>query len=443
MVDAVGPVNTYNDISINWKKLTASEVKAHADNGEEVPVAILRWAEEYLQLANAPDDMTYDASGGVASAEIVDAADNTEGTETPEQAVETQEEEEVEAEDEKTDAQNERQTLTDSGVSLYDQGKIFIQRSITSAAGAVSASVRADNAASKGEKIATDATNTATKTENDIKATKTEFDELMRKLQNNPDSITTGDLNTINELNARMVEAGQVAQAQLANYSMQLNMIEAEFSQYMAAPPVATDYGTETVDIGSKLVTSNEQKQNLINNAASKNAGNDAIMAALDAAKISTFRFMFSSHYRMGLKAIAAGGVALDMGANGLETVTGSQARNHVSISTVNDAKSAVENITGVEALSLDTDTNPKTNAKREEETLIKETKQKNEEQTKDGDENKNSPKVTDYNEDKDKKNIIKKSEEQKQKEVGAIKDTNLITDSLEIKRRKKEQGLA
>ena len=443
MVDAVGPVNTYNDIAINWKKLTASEVKAHADNGEEVPLAILRWAEEYLQLANAPDDMTYDASGGVASAEIVDAADNAEGTETPEQAVETQEEEEVEAEDEKTEAQNERQTLTDSGVSLYDQGKIFIQRSITSAAGAVSASVRADNAASKGEKIATDATNTATKTENDIKATKAEFDELMKKLQSNPDSITTGDLNTINELNARLVTVGQIAQAQLANYSMQLSMIESEFSQYMTAPPIATDYGTETVDIGSKLVTSNEEKQNLINNAATKNAGNDAIMAALDAAKISTFRFMFSSHYRMGLRAIAAGGVALDTGANGLDIVTGSQARNHVSISTVNDAKSVVENVTGVEALTFDTDANPKTNARREEETKIEEIKQNNEEQTTDGNENKNSPKVTDYNEDKDKKNVIKKSEEQKQKEVGAIKDTNLITDSLEIKRRKKEQGLA
>lgn len=458
MVDAVGPVNTYNNLAIiNWKQLTAEEVISYSQKGEDVPAEVLRWAQEYLKLTNAPDNVTYDSSGGVVEpneptlaaktnnkteeVKVTEGTEETGGTEETEETDDTENTEEPK-EEEKTAAQSERQTLADNGVSLYEQGKIFIQKSITSAGGALAAGIKSDSAASNGEKIAENATNLAAKTEENIKETKTEFDALMTKLRNNPESITTGDLNTINELNAQMTQAGQSAQAQLANYSMQLDMIEAEFAQYVTVPPVATDYGTETVGIGSELVSGNTDKQNSIKSAATANAGNNAAMAALEKAKINTFRFIFSRNYRMGVRAIATGGVALDVGTNSLEFINENQARNKESISAVNDAQTTVENMTGVEAATFEADTTPKTNEKKEDNAKIEETKQENQKTT-DGDENKTSPKVTDYNEDEDKKNIIKKSAEQKQKEIGAVKDTNLITDSLEIQRRKKEQGLA
>ena len=435
MVDAIAPVNTRNDISINWKKLKPSEIIQHANEGKEIPLEVLKWAEDYLKLANAPDDVTYDSSGGVAEPAIVDAAENTEGVETPEQQKNTKEEEEVQKKEETTAAEDERQTLANSGVSLYDQGKIFIDRSDTASSDTKSAMESATNSVSKGEVIAANAEETATKTETDIKSAKTEYDNLMKKLKSNPDNITTGDLNRLNELGARMSAVGTKAQAELANYSAQLNKIETEFAQYDTVPPVASDYGAVTVGIGSELVTSDTAKQKSISTAAVDNAGNKAVAQALKATKVNAFRLIFDSHYRTGVKAITAGANALDTAAAGVANITASHTRNQTSLNTLTDAQNKVENLTGAGAQNININNNGKNTTQQ---------KTKGNTNTQNNTTNQNNttaktqtPQTTAQ---KETKYVVQKKEEAKQKEIGAIKDTTLITDDIELKNRKKAQ---
>ena len=76
MVDAIGsvsnkPIIKSKDTSINWKNCTADEIKEYKGQGQDVPVAILAWAEEIAKLSNAPDDVTYEMVNGSTSIEEI------------------------------------------------------------------------------------------------------------------------------------------------------------------------------------------------------------------------------------------------------------------------------------------------------------------------------------------------------------------------------------
>ena len=61
MVDAI---NSYSgvkpqDLTINWNDCTANEVLEYKDEGQEVPTAILAWAEDMSKQQGA-DEVTYE-----------------------------------------------------------------------------------------------------------------------------------------------------------------------------------------------------------------------------------------------------------------------------------------------------------------------------------------------------------------------------------------------
>lgn len=67
MVDAISafnankPTNPKTDLTINWNKLTVDEINEYEEQGQEVPEYIKKWAEYVENLANVPDDVTYES----------------------------------------------------------------------------------------------------------------------------------------------------------------------------------------------------------------------------------------------------------------------------------------------------------------------------------------------------------------------------------------------
>ncbi len=412
MVDAIGAVNSAmkaviqlrKDQSIDWYKLTAREILEYADQGEDVPVEILRWAEDYNKLTNVPDDVSYESVNG--------------STDTDEINAKAAESEDSDDEDESkevslTAAQQERQDLADDGVSLYSQGKVFVERSNDAASSVGQMEDNVQSAADRGETVASKAADRADETVNSAQSIRAELDELVAKVQNDMANVSPGDLNKIQQLGQRLNVMGTRAQAELADYDIQLREIDEQFAQYENVPPVATDYGTETVDIGSELVTRNSEKQDAINSAAADNAGSGAAKAAVKKARIHHWRFMFYRNYRMGIKALTAGGNALDAGVNGQASLDDAKSRNKDSIAEVGDAKSKVQDATYVEAYDI---------------------QMRNDESENNNDANSSDTTKT---QDSSQKTADSKTDE------NGVKDTAILTDPLEIQRRKEEQGLA
>lgn len=402
MVDAVDAINTASrtrlqqkkDLTLNWNKMSANEILTHAQKGDDIPVDILQWAEDYSKLINAPDDVTYESVNGSTNTEEIQ---ETSGEE------ETPDEEDAAEKITLSGAQQERQTLVDQGSSLYDQGKTFVGKSNDSTTSVGTMQDNVENLNSQGENIESEANS---KTENTISSTKSikdEYDKILKQVQDDISKVTPGDLNKLASLGQKLQQYGTRAQAQLENYDMQLQAIETEFSQYDSIPETATDYGEVTVDIGSELVTHNPEKQDAITNAATTNTGNNAAKAGLRAARIDSFRFLFNRDYRMGINAIESGGNALDAGAEGTAALDEAKKNNEQYLDTVNDNKNKVEEATYIESINVNMDNSSK----------------------------------DDNNQDKNSSNNTAKDNN------NGVKDTTAImTDPLEIQKRKEQLGL-
>ena len=352
MVDAVSAINAATspkieqrkDLTYDWKNMSAREVMEHAEQGDEVPVDVLKWAEDYSKLINAPDDVSYDAVNGSTNPDEVNEAVGETDEPDAEDAAEKMA---------MTAAQQERQNLVDDNTSLYEQGKIFVGKSVDATKSVEQMEDSAEAGAETGEELAAQAVEKADETVNITRSIRKEYDELLDKVQNDMKSVTPGDLNKIEKLGGQLNKYGMRAQAELANFDLQLQQIDAEFAQYENIPPVATDYGTETVDIGTELVTNKPEKQESINTAAIDNAGDGAAKAALRKTRVNGWRFIFDRNYRMGLKAISSGGNALDAGVNGVSALEEAKDRNQASAGEINGAKSTVEEATFVEGRNV------------------------------------------------------------------------------------------
>lgn len=72
MVDAINGTSSIkpNDLTINWNDCTANEVIEYKDEGQDVPTAILTWAEDMAKNEGA-DEITYEMSMGNSDPEAI------------------------------------------------------------------------------------------------------------------------------------------------------------------------------------------------------------------------------------------------------------------------------------------------------------------------------------------------------------------------------------
>ena len=403
MVDAVNAINAATQtaiqqkktVSIDWRNLTANEVLEYAGKGEDVPPDILRWAQDYSKLTNAPDNVSYDAVNGATTQEEVNqqltGTESSDTTGTEDAAEET--------------AESEDEAPTENQVNLYEQGRILYDESNAASASVDTVTEDSGVKATTGEEIAVNAANYAEQVNNNAKSTKAEYDELVDKVKSNPKQIEPSDLLKLDKLADKLLGIGQQAQNNLNTFDIQLQEIDAVFSQYEPIPQQASDKGTETVEIGSKLVEDDPEQQTKIATAAKENVGNDAARAAMENVRRENWYWMFDRNYQMGLNDIQAGGGVMDKAPEGTEALNNAVQRNGESKTAVANAKDLVEEVTMAQSINNDvaqTDNSENTN-------------------TSDSGETQNSSATkTDLN---------------------GVKDSTLLTDAQEIEKRKINRG--
>ena len=408
MVEAVSSVNnavkTYfqqkKNQDIAWKNLTADEIIKYINQGEDVPEEIKRWATEVQKLQDIPDDITYDSVNGSSNK---DEINNTRADSDEPDADDAAEKTTM------TQAQQFRQNLELDGMSKYDQGKTMSDQSVTATRAEGTMATRLSEIQELSEVLSSQAENKADETVQKTSSMKQELNQLIEKAKSGDKSLTPADFNRISELGNILNATGLQVQAEIGDIGNQISALDNEIIQFENIAPTATDFGTETVAIGSELVTSNTDKQNEIKNAAQTAKGNDTAKVAVNVAKYNTFRFMFDRNYRMGLTAIKNGGNAMDAGTEGQGLYTSAQANIDTQVGRVENAQAKIEDSTGVAG----------TNIQRSD---------------KSEDNNTDNP---DNRKDEEVKISANKTEEKD------VKDGTLVIDDDEKKKRREETGLA
>lgn len=408
MVEAVSSVNnavkTYfqqkKNQDIAWKNLTADEIIKYINQGEDVPEEIKRWATEVQKLQDIPDDITYASVNGSSNK---DEINNTRADSDEPDADDAAEKTTM------TQAQQFRQNLELDGMSKYDQGKTMSDQSVTATRAEGTMATRLSEIQELSEVLSSQAENKADETVQKTSSMKQELNQLIEKAKSGDKSLTPADFNRISELGNILNSTGIQVQAEIGDIGNQISALDNEIIQFENIAPTATDFGTETVAIGSELVTNDTDKQNEIKNAAQTAKGNDTAKVAVNAAKYNTFRFMFDRNYRMGLTAIKNGGNAMDAGTEGQGLYTSAQSNIDTQVGRVENAQAKIENSTGVAG----------TNIQRSD---------------KSEDNNTDNP---DNRKDEEVKISANKTEEKD------VKDGTLVIDDDEKKKRREETGLA
>lgn len=392
MVDAVSAINgainstvqKNKDLSIDWKKLNANEILDYAGQGQDVPIDILKWAKDYAKLEDAPEDVTYDSVGGATTVrEANEATAEQEDVPDTEEAKEKAEEQKIEDTEgtggtEITETTGEEDTVeAEDEPSLYEQAGVLIPLSQNGTTSADMMSADTVQRAKESERSANQSEQKAESTESRVKSAKAEYDDLIKKIQDDKENVTPGDLLKLQQLSGNMQQTGLRAQSELAAFEIQLQEIEEIFSQYSDIVPEIEDTGKESVTVGNELVKQNPPD----------------------------WPFIFSREYVRGKQAIKVGNEAISASEQANNRLDDGSSRNNDSISTNQEAEDKVEELTLVEEFDITS-----TEDKRE---------QRKAERNKERNNNSAAIKI----------------------QLEGVKDTTIQADDLEIKRRKANRG--
>lgn len=422
MVDAISSINlatkTYfqkkKDEDIAWERLTPSQIIQYMNDGEDVPEEIMRWAEEVSRLEDAPDDVTYESVNGATTMDEINDVNS--------QGDDEQDAEDAAAKTSMTQAQAFRESMEASGETKYEQGKTLSKMSSGYVIQERLMEASLEGSADEAETISTFAEIRAEMTERKTSSMKQELDNLIAKAQSKDKSLTPADLNRIEVLGGLLNAIGTEAQQDLAQIGAELSALEAEVQQFEALPPTSADFGTETIAVGAELITDDAAEQQQITDAANSANGINTAKITLNMSKYKIFSLLFDRNHRMGLEAIKNGGNAVDAGARGVSALDTAQSNIDTQFTRIEGAQATVEEGTGVGGFDI-----PRTTAEQDEEAGITDSTTENNEDTADGEE--------------------KKSEEIKISSTKTgetdVKDSTLVVDSDELKKRREEKGLA
>ncbi len=415
MVDAVSSVTntvkTYmqrnKEQDIAWERLTASQVMRYVAEGQDAPQEILRWASEVNKLQNIPDDVTYASVNGESSADAINDVQAQSDDPDADDAAEKQT---------LTQAQEFRQSMEMSGESKYNQGKALSNKSKESTFAEKAMELHLNKSKKQAESVSETAEQKAKTTESRTSSMKQELDRLLEKAQNKDKNLSPADLNRIAELGGMLNMIGSRAQAELAQIGAQLSELEAEIQQFEAIPPTATDFGTETVSVGAELITDDKGQQEQISEAAASSNGIKTAKVVLNATRLKAFSILFDRNFRMGVRALKHGGDAISAGAKGVGALDSAKTSIDGEFAKVEGAQLKVTQNTGVDGIAI-----PRVEKAEEEEPI----KSQEEKQAEEKSEKSGEVKVS-----------ASKTEEKD------VKDSTLVIDMDEKKRRRQAQGL-
>jgi len=397
MVDAINAVNAAThtrinqnrDLAVNWKSLTAKEVLEHAGKGDIVPVEILKWAEDYAKLEDAPDDVSYETVNGATNIDDANEAAGVSDTESAEDSAE------------ETEGENVNSEPKEEEISLYDQAGLLITDSNTSSSNITDIIDDSNKKVEQGERLASETIQKAQTTENQTSSIRAEYSELLRKIEGDKKNIAPEDLLKLDRLYGQLTNIGASRQNEMAVFDLQFQEIEIVFSQYQEMPPVTEGIGNSAIEVGAQLVATSPENTSEIVTAATLNAGSDTAAAALRKVHQREWFFMFDRNYTRGIEAINAGGNAVDIANEGDSVIADANDQINEFKNENYDAEDRVEEATLVESRNIQINNNN----------------------------NNNNNSIN-----SDKKDPVTKNDP-------AQKDLNILADDLELQKRKERRG--
>lgn len=370
MVDAIGsvsnkPIVRSKDSSINWEQCTAEEIKEYKGQGEDVPVAILAWAEEIAKLANAPDDVTYEMVNGSTSIDeinqVLAVSDSANANDK----------DETDSNTNMNRAQAERSLLEEGGTTLSDQGKIFMNKSGIAAGETEGMAGILQGAIDASATLAASANEVAAQTDSQTNALRSEYDALVARARDNTaEPLTEAEQSKLTALGAQLTQVGTSAQATLAGLDAESEALRATVAGFNGIPENALNYGNETTGIGMELMGVSQDKQASVSDKASaaSSAKDGALNVIKQNSRINLSRYLFDADYRLGVNASRQGTANAQTGAEGVAERTAAEAQVEGNVGEVKSAQASVENNTFVGA----TDTPNRSNGDRAQQTETK-----------------------------------------------------------------------
>jgi hypothetical protein len=249
---------------IDWRRLTAKEIIKYNNDGVEVPPQYLKWAIDFRQdlEKNDKDDITYEMAEkqkieDAKKEEPVEAetvnnerpaeiASNTDNETDPENAP-------AQDVNNKTPAEQKREDMENSGEGLRKIAITFIKDSKNANKEDIAAAAEIKNAQ-----------NSSTK---EIETLEAEMSTIISRaqsvqddLKNEIDSINSGKSNKltfakINRLQQKLQMYGQNGQTKLASAEGDFTVYEKNINDKEGIILNAADFGSETEDIGHKLLS--------------------------------------------------------------------------------------------------------------------------------------------------------------------------------------------
>ena len=315
MVDAIN--GNYGaksqDLSINWNDLTATEVLAYEDEGQDVPDAILAWAQEMAGTENA-DQITYEM--------YEENGENSSGNAA-------------------TDL---RQELSDSHLSLKSQGKIFIEQSKEKEEITLQAITEMAPLLNVAQEIGTEAEAIGDAAKTQLEAIKNQIQALISEKDDKPKMFQNrSERGEIQGLQAVAEALGANAEGQLQGLDAELDEVDEIVNNGAFSSQTSIDFGSETVAIGNELL-GDKGGRNIGIVAGVVGGALTGVGMLLGGLIGGIFGGLFGGKKKVGREAVEQGTQTMTVGQQGMQISEQAADAYGVSIKDVSNSENDVNN---------------------------------------------------------------------------------------------------
>ena len=315
MVDAIN--GNYGaksqDLSINWNDLTATEVLAYEDEGQDVPDAILAWAQEMAGTENA-DQITYEM--------YEENVENSSGNAA-------------------TDL---RQELSDSHLSLKAQGKIFIEQSKEKEDLTLQSITEIAPLLNIAQEIGTEAEAIGDAAKTQLESIKNQIQTLISEKDNKPRLLQDrSERGEIQGLQAVAEALGANAEGQLQGLDAELDEVDEIVNNGAFSSQTSIDFGSETVAIGNELL-GDKSGRNIGIIAGVVGGALTGVGMLLGGLIGGIFGGLFGGKKKVGREAVEQGTQTMTVGQQGMQISELAADAYGVSIKDVSNSENDVNN---------------------------------------------------------------------------------------------------
>ena len=315
MVDAIN--GNYGaksqDLSINWNDLTATEVLAYEDEGQDVPDAILAWAQEMAGTENA-DQITYEMYEENGESSSGNAA---------------------------TDL---RQELSDSHLSLKAQGKIFIEQSKEKEDLTLQSITEMAPLLNIAQEIGTEAEAIGDAAKTQLESIKNQIQALISEKNDKPRLLQDrSERGEIQGLQAVAEALGANAEGQLQSLDAELDEVDEIVNNGALSSQTSIDFGSETVAIGNELL-GDKGGRNIGIVAGVVGGALTGVGMLLGGLIGGIFGGLFGGKKKVGREAVEQGTQTMTVGQQGMQISEQAADAYGVSIKDVSNSENDVNN---------------------------------------------------------------------------------------------------